>query len=775
MIRVLFYLVGLLFPCWIFPGLEHRFVHEVVPALDEELTQIDHWRPATAVTVYDVNGDEIDAFSLVRRDWLFIDEMDPLMWKAVVAAEDRRFFEHGGVDFQGILRAAVVNARAGYIREGGSTLTQQLVKNVVVGAEKSYERKIHEALLAWRLESRFDKRKILELYLNMVYLGSGNYGVETAAQDYFGVSARDLAPGQAAMLAGLIPAPSSYSPRRNVDTALKRRALVLDAMVEEGWLDIVVAQQEKRDPVDPPRRKGREDRSEIGTAYITTVRREVRRLFGEEVPFQAGLQVHTPFDPKIQAAAEKAVESAAKRVQRRHGHPGKVRRLEHEQIADFVETARGLPRDEDGVVQVPEVGECFEGVAMGGRSIMAGPFSFRMTVSSYNRWVRNPDHTRRAAPLGWLLKYGDVYRVCYAGKDYVSVPNEEWVEGAAVVIENATGNVVALTGGRDVPLEGFVRATQGARQAGSSFKPYVYAAALESGMTQIDTVLDAPINLSGWRPRNSNGRYRGQLPMRQALAWSINTVAVRLALRAGIDRVVELAHSVGVHSRLRRDLTLALGSSEVSVLEQAAGISTFTRMGRAIPPVFVTKLVDYRGEVVGLPGQPVDIPNVDLVLPGPPGVQVMEPGTAWQVLDMMRGVIRGGTGKKAWSRYQERGGKTGTTSGFADAWFVGFTNTHTVAVWMGQDEMITLGRGEAGSKAALPAWVEIVNAIPNDPSVRLRPPHDVVLIPWMSQWVGISADDVAPWRLGWEDIGDEPLPAFPGPKPEWCEDDGVDD
>jgi penicillin-binding protein 1A len=768
--RFVLRLLFLLFPCWLMPGLEHRFEHELVPDLDQELEGIDSWRPPTSVRVYDKGGEEIDAFSLVRREWLSIDEVAPAMWQAVVSAEDRRFFDHRGVDLQGIARAAFVNLRAGTIREGGSTLTQQLVKNLVVGAEKSYQRKIREALLAWRLEQKLDKKRILELYLNFIYLGSGNYGVETAAHDYFGVSARDLEPGQAALLAGLIPAPSAYSPRRNADIARKRRGLVLDAMVEEGWIDVIVGQEQKRQPVDPPRREAVE-RADLGTAYVTTVRREVRRLLGEEVPFQAGLQVHTPFDPELQAVAEEAVRRGTVRVQKRHGHPGRLRRIRHKQIAGFLAEAPGL-EDRDGHVLLPEVGDCFPGVALGGRVVLAGPFAFRFDLKSWQRWVRNHDYTLPPGPLGITVRYGDVYRVCYAGEDYVTLPDEDWVEAAAAVVENATGNVVALVGGRDVPLEGFVRATQGLRQAGSSFKPYVYAAALESGMTQIDTVLDAPINLGGWQPRNSSGGYSGQMPMRSALAFSVNTVAVRLALRAGADRVVELAHAAGIRSRLRRDLTLALGSSEVSVLDQAAGISTFTRMGRAIPPVFVTRLVDYSGNEVGRAGDAVQIPGVDLELPGPPGVQVMDPGTAWQILDMMRGVVRFGTGGGAHWPGRDRGGKTGTTSGFADAWFVGFTSTHTITVWVGQDERVTLGKGEAGSRAALPIWREIADAIPHDPDVRLRPPPDVVLIPWMGQWVGISADDVSQARLPWNDAGEAPLPPFPADKPKWCPDDG---
>ncbi len=767
--------IPLLVFSWVLPGLQYRFVNEVVPDLDVELQGIDTWRPPTVCRVFDHQGDQIDEFALVRREWLPIEELPDLVWQAVVAAEDRRFFEHNGVDLLGILRAAVVNLRAGAIREGGSTLTQQLVKNILVGSRKSYSRKLHEALLAWRLEQRMSKQDILELYLNLIYLGSGNYGVEVAALDYFGVSARDLDSGQAALLAGLIPAPSAYSPRRSPEVARKRRALVLDAMVQEDMIDVVLGQQEKRRPIDPPRRAPSQV-SEVGTAYRTVVRREVRRLLGDEVPFSEGLQIHTPFDAEIQRVAEQAIREQAERIERRQGHPGRQRRLRPSQIAGFLEEARGLPRGPEGEVLLPEGEACFSAVSLGGRSMAAGPFRFRWDMASWWRWVRNHDYAFPANFLKLIVRYGEVYEVCYTEKDYVMLPDATWVEGAAVVVHNETGGVVALVGGRDVELEGFVRATQGLRQAGSSFKPYVYAAAIESGMTQIDSVLDAPLRLGSgsgaWQPRNSSGGYQGLLPMRRAMAFSINTVAVRLAMRAGIDEVVDLAHRAGVSSRLRRDLTLALGSSEVSVLDQAIGISTFPRMGRAIEPVFVSKLVDVRGAQVGEAGSVVDIEGVEVRLPGPPGRQIIAPGTAWQVVDMMRGVVSYGTGGAAFAPGQDRGGKTGTTSGFADAWFVGFTPEYTVAVWMGQDERNTLGKGEAGSRAALPAWKKIVDALPRDPEARLEPPPEVLLLPWNGQWVGVSADSVGPDRLPWEDPGEDPLPEFPAPRPSVCKPKG---
>jgi penicillin-binding protein 1A len=748
------------------PGLQHRVESELIPSLDAELASLETWRPPTVCRSYDVDGQPFDEFSLERRIWVPITEMSAAAWQAVVAAEDRRYFEHRGVDPLGILRAVVVNLRAGTIKEGGSTLTQQVVKNTVVGSEKSFARKGREALLALRLEQRMDKIAILELYLNFIFLGSGNYGIEAAAEDYFGIPASQLDPGQAAMLAGLIPAPSAYSPRKDPEEALERRRLILNSMVEEGFVDGIVAQQLKRAPVPLPPRSG-ELRNDLGTAYATEVRREVRRLLGEEMPFQAGLQIYTPYDPKVQAVAEEAVRKAADAVQARQGHPGRQRRLKFGEIEAFVASAEGLGRAE-GQVVAPKAGDCFPAVVVSDRKVMAGPWSFKWSSSSLWKLVRSRDPEFPSKALLEVLSYGDVYRVCLVKDDVVELPKEDWVEGAAVVVENKTGNVVAIVGGRSVDLEGFNRASQARRQPGSSFKPYVYAAALDDGLTQISEVLDGPISLGGWSPKNYSGGFRGMLPLRTAFAFSLNTVAVRLILRTGVDKVQEMAMAAGV-SKVRHDITIALGSSEVTPLEHTAAIATFVRMGKAIPPVFVTRLKDSFDREVGRAGQPITLPGTTAALPGPPGVDAVDPATAWQVVDMMRSVVEFGTAQRAKRPGEDRGGKTGTTSNYIDAWYVGFTATHTIGVWIGSDGQGTLGRGETGGRSALPAWMEIAAALPVPKGAVIAPPPEVVMVSWNGQWIGISDEDVPEELLTIPHPGDDPLPDFPSARPKSCE------
>ncbi|MCB9683265.1 MAG: PBP1A family penicillin-binding protein [Alphaproteobacteria bacterium] len=761
------------------PSAEAVLRDKVVPELDQRLTGIDDWRPPTVVRVFAKGGDQVDEFALVRREWVDIDDLPDVAWQAIVAAEDRRFFEHGGFDPIGIARAMWVNLAAGSIREGGSTLTQQLVKNVVVGSEKSYARKAEEALLAWRLEARISKRKVLELYLNFVYLGSGNYGLEAASQDYFGISARDLDAGQAAMLAGLIPAPSSYSPRRNPEVAAERRRIVLNAMVDLGMVDVLDAQLYKRAPIDPPRRDG--STSATGTAYLTNVRREVRRLFGTELPFQVGLQVFTPLDPVLQRAAEKGVRDAAAAVEQRQGIPAATRRLSWSEVPGFLEVAAGLGRTPDGDVEEPTAGDCFDAVYATQGKVRAGPYTWRLSDASWWQRIWNPDSEIPAQPLAYVARWGDVLRVCVdaargSAAPTVSLERTPWVEGAAVVIENATGHVVAMVGGRDMPLEGFNRATQGRRQAGSSFKPYVYAAAIDAGASQVDDVLDAPLFLDAghgqvWSPKNSSGRYYGHVSMRFALANSLNTVAVRLALQAGVDRIAAIASRAGVRSPLRKDLTLALGSSEVTPMDQAVGIASFPRGGRALEPVFVERLEDVRGVEVGRAGSVARLEGRQVRLPGGDAGRVVAPATAYQVVDLMRGVIRDGTGRSAFVPTQDRAGKTGTTSAVADAWFVGYTPAYTAVVWIGRDDRQTLGHGESGARAALPAWRTIMDALPDDGGARIQPPSDVVLVPYGDSWVGLAATGLPDGVLTWTAPGPEPLPEFPTPEPKACAED----
>jgi penicillin-binding protein 1A len=754
------------------------FNREILSTLPPELGRDAEFRIPCSVQVYAANGERVDQFYLERRVWVPIAELPPHVWQAFVASEDRRFFEHEGVDPLGILRALVVNLRGGETRQGGSTITQQLVKNLLVGKERSYRRKLREAVLAWRLDAELDKMALLELYVNYIALGSGNYGVEAAAQDYFGISARDLDAGQAALLAGLVPAPSRYSPRSDARLAASRREIVLRLMVAQGFLDAGTASQHLTDPVLVPRLSP--DRGKAGTAYLTETRREVRRIFGQELPFLEGLQVHTPLDMAVQAEVEAAVREGLRALEERQGARAPTRNLPVTARASFLQRGDGLQIDPaTGAPKEPEPGECFPALAMGGADVAAGPFRYVLAPSDLSARVRAaPGKPPR--PLADVLAAGDVLEVCRseeedgAGSEAAGrAPSQvhrrvrPWAEASAVVLENRTGHVVALAGGYDVGREGFMRATQARRQPGSVFKPFVYAAALAHGYRQTDLIADAPFSVLGtngrpWTPRNYDGKYHGPIALRTAMALSLNTVAVRLADEVGIARVVELSRALGVRTPLRQDLTVALGSSEVTAMDLAVGYASFARMGVRAEPVYLTRVLDRRGRELAVEGGRVAVPEAgERQLPGGAGVRALDPGTAYATIDLMRNVFAAGTAKKGRVEGMDFAGKTGTTSNFVDAWFVGSSPRYTVAVWIGTDGQASIGDKETGGKAALPVWSRIMAALPNVAGERFPVPDEVLLLPSDKGWLGFSRGSHPPGQLAIPTVTDDaPLPPF---------------
>ncbi|MFO0725741.1 MAG: PBP1A family penicillin-binding protein [Myxococcota bacterium] len=773
----------------------------ILAALPQDLSDLRQFRPPSSSLVYAADGTLIDEFYLERRIWVPLAELPPHVWRAFVAAEDRRFFEHGGFDLFGIARAFLANLERRQISQGGSTITQQLVKNLLVGSEKSYQRKLKEVVLAFRLDRNLSKEEILELYLNYVFLGSGNYGVEAAARDYFGVSARELNPGQAATLAGLVPAPSRYSPRTHPDAAAWRRSVVLRAMVEEHYLEPEPAAKYVEAPVLETRESS--DKEGVAIAYATQVRRELRRILGKDVAEQQGLHVWTPLDLRIQAVAEQAVKHAVAALEDRQGKSGPIKRLERSAWESFLERAPGIPRDPSSLEPLPPPpGSCFEALVPEDKSLdrlRAGPFLFALNEADRQKKVRSivepvvpvaglpplvssstgartstsahPAVATEAVGPGKLrdrVRPGDIIRVCVGEGGSLGLDPRPWPEGAAIVMETKSGRILAMVGGTTEGLEGFVRATQAERQPGSSFKPYVYTTALLGDRTQLDIVLDGPIALPAgggkmWQPKNYDGSFAGPIMLRDALARSLNTVAVRLALEVGPTEVARVAHAMGVRTPLRKDITIALGSSEVTPMDQVLGYATLARMGVTTEPVYVDRVVDMAGNVVGTAGEPVIIEGRGVaVLPGPSGTRVIPAGVAYEVIDMLRQVVRVGTAKKAYRAGFDRAGKTGTTNEYVDAWFVGLTAHHVVAVWIGSDGTFSLGDKETGGRAALPAWIEIADALPEVEGDLLPMPDDAMLVQDKQQWIALPRGKVPAKALPVQAAVAAPMPSFGG-------------
>lgn len=433
----------------------------------------------------------------------------------------------------------------------------------------------------------------------------------------------------------------------------------------------------------------------------------------------------------------------------------------------FLDAAADLPQaGTGGGTEVPGPDHCFAALATGapGR-VQAGPFTFRLAAGELNRRVRATSPSERPRTVRRWMRAGTVWRVCVVAADRVRIGQPHWVEGAAVVLENHTGEVLAATGGRGMELEGFHRGTQAARQPGSSFKPVVYAAALQSGMTRRHTVLDAPLTIRGsertWTPQNYGRTFSGPVRLEDAFARSLNTAAIRLVQRVGADAVVEEARALGYHSPMRADLSIALGTSEVTVLEQAVMVSTLVNGGRRRDPVFIREIQDASG-TVWRAGDTVAHPALPSVvtLPGGPAAQVIPGAVARQVVDMMRGVVEHGTGRAAPLDGVPRIGKTGTTSDYADAWYIGATPRHTIAVWLGADDRTPLGDGETGGHAALPAWTTIATHLDGDGG-QFPLPDGALLVRYGHGWASLPRD-----ALGLRHLGGRPptgpLPRFPG-------------
>lgn len=799
-----------------------RWFHEnVLSTLPENLAHVQAYRPPSNCVIYDAAGTPVDEFYVERRIWVPIKSLPDHVWQAFVAAEDRRFFAHRGVDPAGILRALATNFLRGGVRQGGSTITQQIVKNLLVGKEKSYIRKLREAVLALRLERELTKKELLELYINYVYLGSGNYGVEAAALDYFGKPAAEIDAGQAATLAGLVPAPSRYSPHRHPENAIARRSYVLGRMVEEGYITLGDSRRYAQAPVVLPVQK--QARTSVGLAYITEVRREIRRLFGTNTALAAGFHVYTALDLQAQATAEEAVREALHAVDDRRGRRGVVHHVPESQRQAFLARAAGLeriaapepeePRSEEQrraeeaetlraaeaaaaraaadraagakkrpetpaveppaateipPVAMPKPGDCFEAIVgrKGLDDLQAGPFHFSLVKEDRSVLVRGTGGVGRR-PVSQAARAGDVLRVCAVDEQAVRLDPTPWAEGAAVVIDNATGRVRAMVGGYHDVLEGFVRATQARRQPGSSFKPFVYATALKSGKQQLDIVYDGPISLPGgngkiWSPANYEDRYYGNIPIRNALAKSLNTVAVRFTHDLGPRRVAETARSMGVRTPVRTDMSIALGTSEVTPMDLATAYSTIARMGAPADPVMIDLIRDQGGRLLGVAGGNVVVDG-EVVgrLPGGPQPRALEAGIAYELADMMREVVRSGTARKAHKDGSDRGGKTGTTNDCIDAWFVGFDADHTTAVWVGSDGPEPIGPKETGGVTALPAWIKIMDSLESPTPRRIAIPDQAVLVNINGSWYGFPRGKVPAKYLQREPAGREPLPRFP--------------
>ena len=575
------------------------------------------YRPSITTRVYADNNELIDEFFLEDRKLIKYENIPKIAIQAFVAAEDARFFQHRGFDMQSMFRAFFKNIEAGRIVQGGSTITQQVAKTLYLSSEKSYVRKIKEALLAYKIDKYLTKEEILSLYLNHIYLGHGTYGIEAASQGYFGKSASGLTLAEAAMLAGLPKAPSNYSPYLHPDRAYQRQSYVLTRMMEDGY---ITKAQKDRALATKIRFRSIKPKDKVAPYFIENIRRYIQEKYGSDVLYKEGLEVHTTLNIQMQKAARDAVEQGLRELEERQGYEKKK------------------------------------------------------------------------------------------------------VQGALFAMDARTGAIQAMVGGRDFNRSEFNRATQSRRQPGSAFKPLIYTAAFDKGMTPATVIVDSPIFFPDpakpdgvWKPQNFDEKFLGPTTLHNALIHSRNIITIKVLEEIGVDYTTSYAANMGIVSPISRDLSIALGTSGVTLQELVRAYGVLANEGKRVQPFFIRKIVDRTGHVFE-----ETQPRIE---------QVIDPRIAFMTSYVMQDVVESGTGQRVKKLGRPVAGKTGTTDDVRDAWFLGFTPSMVAGVWVGFDQELTLGKHEVGGRAAAPIWLYFAEkALQGQPVEAFTVPEGIVFV-----------------------------------------------
>jgi penicillin-binding protein 1A len=671
-----------------------------------QVEALEAYRPSSITELYDDHDRVIGSFALQRRVVASYDDFAPVLRDALVSIEDKDFYRHSGINFWRIIGAAYRDIESGGKVQGASTLTMQLARNLFLSPDRSFHRKVQETMLAIQIERRFTKPQIFTLYANQIFLGHGVYGFESASEFYFSKPARKLTLAEAALLAGLPKGPGIYSPINHPDRALKRRNLVINAMLEDGKITTAQAADARSEPVALHLQH---DPNSLAPYFVEETRRYLENKYGADQVHEGGLKVYTSLDVDLQNAANQAVLDGLAAYERRHGWKGHLENV----------VAEGIPIDKyehPDWDDEPEVNGYIHALVTSSEIGVA-----TLKFGRYSAAIGQADVAWTQGKIQDLLKTGDV---CYvriisltpSGAARVSLEQDSGAQGALVAIDNTTGGINAMVGGRDFSESKFDRVTQALRQVGSSFKPYVYTAVIDRGGSPDDTILDEPVTFetgSGpYSPHNYDDKYEGIITLRRALAHSRNIPALKLASKVGIKTVIDYAERFGITAKLPPYLPLALGSAEVTLMEQTSAYSVFPNDGVRVTPRYITKVTDYEGRVLE-----EDYPEVK---------DVISSRTARIMTSMLREVVLHGTAVAAAKLPFPAGGKTGTTNDFTDAWFVGFSPAMTCGVWVGFDEKKTLGAKETGAHAALPIWMNFMSAAMagKDPG-EFQPPPDL--------------------------------------------------
>jgi penicillin-binding protein 1A len=741
-----------------------------------KVDRLADYRPPILSQVFGEDGSLVGEFYLERRTVVAVDKIPRRLIQAFVSAEDSNFYQHKGIDYLGVLRAAFKNVISLRKKEGASTITQQVAKSMLLTPEKKFSRKIKEAILAKRMEERLSKDEILYIYLNQIYLGAGAYGVQLASETYFGKEVDQLNLAEMAMMAGLPKAPNSYSPIKHLDKAKERQGYVLERMVKEGYITQAEADHAKETPIVI--RALKKVNADQSAYFLEQVRQQLEEKYGEERLYKDGLKIYTTMNAEMQKGAYDSVVNGLKALDKRQGFRGAAKYLAEAEVDPFCKKV------EDGIDYLAlKQGSTYQGVVTAvdpvKREITVRVGDRTGTISKKNmEWAGKLElvgsygkpEAKRAIGLGAVLevqvKEPDLNR---AGA-VLALDQVPETQAALIAIDPQTGGVRAMVGGYDFKKSQFNRAMQAKRNPGSAFKPIIYAAALDKGMTPASVIDDSQVEYDSgqekaWKPKNYDNIYRGPVTMREALTESINVVSVKILEHIGVNAAIEYAKKLGITSPLAANLTLALGSSSLTPMELTNAYAVFASGGYRTTPYFVTKVLDRDGQVleeVAPPKIPVftklssaaapaagdgagddDSKPVTITLPAPQtqapvpaavpvgatglsAIQVISPETAFIMTNLMESVVSSGTGGRARALGRPVAGKTGTTNDMKDAWFVGFVPQLVAGVWVGYDQERSLGSGGSGGQAAAPIWTEFMQrALAAVPVKRFNAPGNV--------------------------------------------------
>ena len=679
-----------------------------------QVEELRAYRPSNGTKVYADDDRFIAEFNIEKGIFVPYSRFPESLKQAVTATEDEQFWTHSGIDIFAIGRALVKDIIARRIKEGGSTITQQLAKVLFLSPEKKFKRKLQEIILAFQIEMNLSKEEILELYLNKIYFGRGAYGIEMASRTYFGKSVNELSLAESAMIAGLIKAPNRYSPYNNLARAKSRQKIVLQRMAQVGHL--TTTEMEKTFNV-PLVLRNTARRQEGHNYFLEALRKHLEDKYGTETLYKGGLQVYATINLDMQTAAKESLKWGLRRFDKRLGWRGPI---DHRDISDQFNISKktGLSTG------MTEIGEIVSGVVLsvddksaeiltGGRIgiLNKKDASWAALVAS------GPGKTEKKVPfrLDKTLSPGDVVYVSFKKEDgdknilRLKLEQLPEIEGAIVSIEPSTGYIKTLVGGYDFSLSEFNRAISARRQPGSAFKPVIYTAAMDRGFTPADMLMDEKIEYSQpetgvWQPGNYSRKYYGPTRLRDALAYSRNIITVKLLDLIGIPSAIKTARRLGVEGELPEDLTLGLGSLSITPLQLTSVFSVLANGGVKVAPTMVRYILDAKGNLVEN--------NV------PERQTAISPETAYLVTSMLEDVVRYGTGRRARALKRPVAGKTGTTNEHRDAWFLGFTPDLVAGVWVGYDNMQSMGKRATGSSVAAPIWVRYMKEALKDSEPR---------------------------------------------------------